>query len=348
MRSQRQPVCYHPTLKFTKTMWKILLPLILLTGLVNAQAAKPGLLLVVSQGDQTLSIFDPDAGTKLAVLKTTGVRAHEVVASPDGKFAYLPIYGNSGVGKPGTDGRTIEIVDLEKRKITSTMDLGRPTRSHCAKFGPDGLLYVTSEVAQSIDVIDPHKKKIVASIATQRPESHMLVISSDGKRGYTSNVGNGTVTALDLAARKPYAVIPVADVAQRIALSVDDRWVFTADQKQPRLAVIDTSTLKVVNWIPLPAIGYGSAPTADGNWLLVALPSAKQVAVVDLAEMKVARTVAVPEGPQEILMRPDASVAYVSCNAAAKVAVIDLNKWSVEKTLDAGPGADGLGWAVSK
>ncbi len=39
----------------------------------------------------------------------------------------------------------------------------------------------------------------------------MFVISHDGKRAYTSNVGSGTVSVLDLAARKTVKVIPVAE-----------------------------------------------------------------------------------------------------------------------------------------
>ena len=62
------------------------------------------LLLVVNQGDQSMSLVDPDAGVAIGKVKTNEVRAHEVTASPDGRLAYLPIYGNSGVGKPGTDG----------------------------------------------------------------------------------------------------------------------------------------------------------------------------------------------------------------------------------------------------
>src|ERR1700758_1091741 len=82
-----------------------------------------GLLLVVSQGNNTVSIIEPGSGRSLAVIRTRGVRAHEVAVSPDGRFAYLPIYGNSGVGKPGTDGRTIEILDIKKREVTGSIDL---------------------------------------------------------------------------------------------------------------------------------------------------------------------------------------------------------------------------------
>src|SRR2546430_16217561 len=137
----------------------------------------------------------------------------------------------------------------------------------------------------------------------------MLAITKDGKRAYTSNVGSGTVTVLDLVHRKPVTVIAVSDVAQRISLSADDRWVFTADQKKPRLAVIDTKSNAVSSWISLPSVGYGTAPTLDGKWLLVTLPSAGQVAVVDLDQMKAARTGPGSARPVANLLKPVQPIA---------------------------------------
>ena len=303
------------------------------------------LLLVANQYDQSLSIVDPVAGKKVGKVKTRGIKGHEVIASPDGRLAYVPIYGDSGVGQPGSNGQTIEVIDLATQKIVNTIDLGRPVRPHCPKFGPDGLLYVTAELDNAVDIVDPRSQKRIASIATERPEAHMLAITKDGKRAYTSNVGSGTVTVLDLVHRKPVTVISVADVAERISLSADDRWVFTADQKKPRLAVIDTKSNAVSSWVSLPSIGYGTAPTSDGKWLLVTMPSAAQVAVVDLEQMKVVRTIPVSARPVEILLRPDQPIAYVSCMGAGEVAVIDLSKWEVSKTIKTAAGADGLAWA---
>lgn len=49
-----------------------------------------------------------------------GVTGHEVTASRDGRLAYVPIYGNSGVGQPGTDGTQLAVIDLAARKVTRT------------------------------------------------------------------------------------------------------------------------------------------------------------------------------------------------------------------------------------
>lgn len=306
-----------------------------------------GLLLVANKGDASLGIIDPHSNRQIAAIAEGGFTGHEVVASADGRTAYVPIYGNSGVGRPGTDGHNIVVIDIVSRKVIGDIDFRHGVRPHCALFGPkNGLLYVTTELDDSISVIDPRTLTIIDSIPTGQAESHMLAITRDGRRGYTANVGPGTVSVLDLEARKTVAVIPISPITQRISLSVDDRLAFTADQTKPQLAVIDTLSNKLKTWIPLPAPGYGTAPTADGRWLVVAVPRANKVAVVDLNHMKVAHTIDVPAAPQEILISPDGKLAYASCDASHKVAAIRISDWIVEKLIDAGPGADGLAWAI--
>jgi YVTN family beta-propeller protein len=301
---------------------------------------------VANKGNQTLGIVDPEAGREVAEIPEGGITGHEAAASPDGSMAYIPIYGDSGVGKPGTDGRTMAVIDLSSRRVVKTLDFDKPLRPHGAVFGPkNGLLYVTTELANSITVIDPKSLRIVSSIPTGQRESHMLAITHDGLRGYTANVGPGTVSAIDLVAQKPLAIIPISRQTQRISLSIDDRWAFTADQTAPRLAVIDTSANKVQTWIKLPTAAYGTAPTLDGRWLLITLPAANKVGVLDLESMKMARMVDVDKLPQEILVRPDGEVAYVSCMASGKIAAINLKSWNVDKLISAGPQADGLAWA---
>jgi len=105
-----------------------------------------GLLLAANKGNQTLGIIDPAAGSQLAAVPEDGVTGHEVIASPDGKRAFVPIYGNAGVGKAGTDGSLIRVIDIAARQITDTIDFGKGVRPHCPMIGPkNGLLYVTTE-----------------------------------------------------------------------------------------------------------------------------------------------------------------------------------------------------------
>jgi YVTN family beta-propeller protein len=331
----------HPKLRSALAFAALLSPACLLRA-----AGSSGFLLVANKGNETLSIVDAATETQVAAVSEGGRTGHEVAASPDGRRAFVPIYGSSGVGQKGTDGQLIRVIDLGTRAIVGTIDFGKGVRPHRPIFGPmDGLLYVTTELEQSVTVIDPATLKIVGSIPTGEPESHMLAISPDGRRGYTANVKSGTVSVLDLVARKLLTIIPVDTITQRISVSVDGRWAFTADQTKLRLVVIDTATNAISTSIPLPGLAFGTTPTPDGRWLLVALPAVKMVGLVDLATMRVVKTLDVPKAPQEILVRPDGEVAYVSCDAVGQVAVINLKDWKIEKLVDVGPVADGLAWA---
>jgi DNA-binding beta-propeller fold protein YncE len=316
----------------------------------DSSSSKPtasGTLLTANKGGRSLGIIDPVAGKELAEVPEGGITGHEVIASPDGAVAYVPIYGNSGVGKAGTDGRNMVVIDIASRKIVGDVDFGHGVRPHCPVFDRTrGLLYVTTELDQTISIIDPKTLKIVGTIPTGQPESHMFAMSHSGHRGYTANVGPGTVSVLDLDAKKTLTVIPISKETQRISVSPDDSMVFTSDQTKPQLAVIDTATNKVKAWVELPGFGYGTASTKDGRWLFVAVPPANKVAVVDLKTLKVAHVIDVPAAPQETLVRPDDKVAYVSCDKSHQVAAISLADWSVT-LIDAGKGTDGLAWAAS-
>src|ERR1043165_6212788 len=141
----------------------------------DATTPSGGFLLVANKGNNSLGIIDPVAGKQIAEVAEGGITGHEVAASPDGKFAYVPIYGNSGVGQPGTDGTNMVVIDLASRKIVGNVDFGKGVRPHCPKFGPkNGLLYVSTELDHSISIIDPASLKIIGTIPTTQAESHMF------------------------------------------------------------------------------------------------------------------------------------------------------------------------------
>ena len=92
----------HHILKlyFVKIILSRLLILAVLASLpLQAAQSSKGFLLVANKGDQTMGIIDSDAGRQIATVAENGVTGHELVASPDGKLAFVPIFGNAGVGK---------------------------------------------------------------------------------------------------------------------------------------------------------------------------------------------------------------------------------------------------------
>jgi DNA-binding beta-propeller fold protein YncE len=304
-----------------------------------------GLLVVANQGDHTALIVDPQTRSQLAKI-TVGVNGHEVAVSKDGRFAYVPIYGNAGVGKPGTDGASIDVIDLASQKLSTTIDLGKPLRPHQPLFASDGSLYVTTELDNAISKVDPAAKRIVAEIPTGETQSHMMALTPDAQRAYTANVSTGTVSVLDLVIGNLITKISVANHVQRISIAPDGKHVFTHDQDKPRIAVIDTATNRISRWIDVPDTAYGSAVTPDGRWLIAVLPNANRALAIDLNTWQVAKTFDTPNHPGEVLIRPDGAVAFISCMPAGKIAVLDLTSWTMQPNIDLTPGVDGMAWAA--
>ena len=127
---------------------------------------RPGVLLAVNQGEATLGIVDPQEGKQIAAIAEGGVTGHEVATSFDGKLAYVPIYGDSSVGEPGTDGRELVVIDIGSRKVVQRFDFGHGVRPHCAVMSPnDGLLYVTTELNRTVSEVSDSAPAVSPTIA---------------------------------------------------------------------------------------------------------------------------------------------------------------------------------------
>jgi DNA-binding beta-propeller fold protein YncE len=310
-----------------------------------APTSTQGFLFIANQGDHTALLVNLDS--KQVVNKTgVDINGHEVAVSADHRYGFVPIYGNSGVGKPGTDGSTVHVVDLRTGRTARLIDLGKPVRPHCAKFGPDGMLYVSAELSNALYIVDPTAGTVVGEVTTGATESHMFVLSPDGHRAYTSNVGEGSVSVLDLQKRSLVTVIAVAKKVQRISISTDGRFVFTHDQDAPRIAVIDTASNKVVRWIELPASVYSSTPTPDGKLLIANAPSGK-LFVIDLSSEKVVGTHSVPEAIGEIAIDASSSHGYLSTPQAGTIEVLDIRAGKLDSPIVLSKGVDGLVWLPS-
>jgi YVTN family beta-propeller protein len=308
-------------------------------------------LLIVTQRDQTFHVYDPDTLAEIVSVKEdAGTDAgHEVIATTDGKTAFVPLYGNSGVGKPGSDGDHIQVFDIASAKPTGTITFPHGVRPHKPLWDTHtGMLLVTTEVDRTVSIIDPKTMKVVGSIPTGAEQSHMITLLPDGKKLYSANVGPGTVSVMDVPGRKFLKTIPISSNTQRISNSNDGRWVFTADQTAPELVAIDTKTDTVSKRIKLPAVGYGTTPTVDGRYLLVTMDSQPAIAVVDMKTMEVVRSIETPKGINEVVVTPDGKSAYATSAKTDHLVKIDLGTFTVTKDVTTGKFPDGLWFAAAK
>jgi YVTN family beta-propeller protein len=162
--------------------------LLFVATLVVAQSTPKAALLALSKRDHTLAIVDP--GTlKVLARVPVGNDPHEVVASSDGKTAYVSNYGGGAYN-------TLAVIDLVNQKALPPIDLGPLPGPHGLTF-VGGKAWFTAEAAKAFGSYDPATQKIDFILGTGQNRTHMIFVSEDQKRIITTNVSSGTVSIID-------------------------------------------------------------------------------------------------------------------------------------------------------
>jgi YVTN family beta-propeller protein len=141
-------------------------------------------LLVLNKGNNTLAIVDPVA-MKVVARAPAGRNPHEVVASKG--LAFISNYGGNN---------TLSVVDLAARKALPPVDLGALHSPHGLAVA-EGKIYFTAEANKIIGSYDPAAQKIDWLLGLGQERTHMIVVSKDGKKIYTSNVNSDTISVIE-------------------------------------------------------------------------------------------------------------------------------------------------------
>ncbi|MEO8962760.1 MAG: YncE family protein [Ginsengibacter sp.] len=306
-------------------------------------------LLALSKGDHTLAIVDATT-LKVLLRVPVGVDPHEVIASPDGKTAYVSIYG-------GGSFHEINIIDLVAQKPLLTVDTRPLFGPHGLAFA-DGKVWFSAEGSKAVGRYDPATNKVDWCMGTGQDRSHMVYVTADAKKIYTTNVNAGTVSILaspdkpsnDKSARHRewmQTVVPVSKGCEGFDVSPDGRWLWTASAGDGSIAIIDLSTNKVSSIIDAKVLGANRLVfTPDGKRVLVSSLREGYLYVIDVASHKEVKRIKIGKGGAGILVDPDGSRAFVGCSPDNYVAVVDLNKMEMVGQIDVGGNPDGLAWAV--
>jgi YVTN family beta-propeller protein len=339
------------------------------SGIVYAESTPRETLLVLSKGEHTLAIIDP-SNLKVVARVPVGEDPHEVIASGDGKFAYVSNYGSGAYN-------TLAVIDLVGHKALPSIDLG-PLR------GPHGLAFVggktwfTAEAAKAIGRYDPAQKKVDWILGTGQNRTHMIFVSEDLKRIFTTNVSSGTVSMIEKSTRTgppPGApprgmpgglagrhgpmgapggdwdetVVPVGRGSEGFDVSPDGKEIWVANAQDGTVSIIDIGSKKVTATLAANVRGANRLKfTPSGKLVFISSLSGSGLAILDSATRKEIKRVEIGHGAAGIQMQPDGSRAYVACTGDSYVAVIDLKTLKVSGRIDAGRQPDGVAWAVQR
>lgn len=128
---------------------------------ISSASVRSGVLLVANQRSASASIVDLATGSVTHLDVGTG--PHEAAISSDGRWGVVTIYGAQ------TPGNQLAVIDMARRSIARTIDLGNYRRPHDVTFLPRSTtrVAVTSEASQRVIEVDVEKGAVVGEVDTR-------------------------------------------------------------------------------------------------------------------------------------------------------------------------------------
>jgi YVTN family beta-propeller protein len=297
-------------------------------------------LLVLDKEDAAMAAIDVPSGKVLWTV-AVGEGPHELAATPDGRYAFASNYGTAS-----SPGHTISMIDLaahnERRRI-DVSPLGRP--HGLAVNG--GKLYFTAEANKTIARYDPAKDAIDWRFETGQNTTHMIVVSKDAKRIFTSNIGSDSISIIDAAPGGAWrqTVVGVGKGPEALELSPDGSQIWTAHSRDGGVTAIDAATKKVARRFDAGTKRSNRLKfSADGKYILISDDDAGDLVVFDAATRTLAKRIPLGKSPEGIVVAGDGSHVFVAVNGDNAVAVIDPKTWQVTARIAPGHGPDGMAW----
>jgi YVTN family beta-propeller protein len=287
--------------------------------------------------------LDPVSFETEVVLDGFPRTVHELLVVPEAGLAYVPIFGDGIHGRNPNPGHLLCIIDLEKRAHIGDIDLSPYIAPHTLRLGPDGMIYITCENSAVVAVIDPSTHKVVDAIDSGSTNGHRLVISPDGQRLYTENEEDGTVSVIDLPARKLLGKIETPRPLAGIAISPDGT-VVAVDDAQPSLFLIDTAAGRVTDEVRLegvPKAAQIARYAPDDSLLVVTSLNSDTVSLID-PSFRQQTAIKVGSQPMDMAFRGDE--LFVACQGDGSIHVIDIPKRRAKHSFRAGAGCECVGF----
>jgi DNA-binding beta-propeller fold protein YncE len=306
-----------------------------------ADAQVPGLtgtLVVTNKTPSTATIIDAASGRALATLPT-GNNPHEVVITRDGRTAVVTDYGTGNAP-------TLTVIDVPGKRVVRTISLGQYTAPHGIVYLPgDSLVAVTSERTNHVVIVAVASGEVRKAIPTNKRGSHMVAVTGDGRRAWTGDMGDHTVSELDVSSGTYIRSIAVPNQPEAINVTPDGREVWVGSNATGKMSVVDASSGSVTTAAEGVSWPYRVLFTPDNS--TVVLPDLRnhEVRFLERATRRELSRLSLPgAGPQGVTMTPDGRYLLESLSTQARVMVVDMRTRTVVGHIPAGETPDGIAY----
>ena len=309
--------------------------------------ARYGLIAVDKQGSNVL-FLNPETFAVERELNAFPPRPHELLILPDQHKAYVPIFGDGIHGDNPHPGHKIAIIDLHTRQVSGFIDVRPFVSPHTSRLGSDGYVYQCCENSAVILVIDPNSDQIVSKIAVPSHNTHRLTILPSGRKLFTDNEEDASITVVALADGKGEVIDTIAmpGPVNGIAASPTSPYLVATDGEQPRLYVLDTESHQLIDTLPLEGHQKASQITRfseDGSLLVVIGDQEPVISLFD-GELNPLGQVRVGNKPMDGCFSPDNRTLLIANEDDGTLSVIDIASLTVTATPSVGRGCEVLSY----
>ncbi|WP_312196392.1 YncE family protein [Epilithonimonas vandammei] len=300
----------------------------------NFVSAQSNYILALSKGEKSLIVLDYktlEVVSKILV----GEDPHEIITNPEQTFAYI--------SRPqmNASGHQIEIVNLKTLQHDKTIDT-------TPLYIPHGLVYrenqlwFTAQGSKAVAVYDIHKNQTEQIFGTGQDFTHLLYVTPDGNRFYTTNVESGTVSIYEKKEIPPYmpptGVLPpnakprlewrqtLVDVgfgAEGFDVSKDGKELWTA-KPDGKIVIVDLENKKVKTEIDTKVLGlHRLRITPDGKTVCIVSVKTSDLLFYNFKNYQLEKQMNIGQGAG-IFMDASANRMFISCTPNNYISVIDL------------------------
>jgi len=306
---------------------------------MTAPAQEPTLL-VLLKGASALAFYTMEGQLQATV--PVGQHPHEMVVSPDGRFAYITDNGTMRIENPGRGGNTVSVVDIAARKRVDTISTGRYRRPHGIAYDARRhYLAVTTEAPDQLLLIDARKRKVIANFDPKGQTAHMVSFAP-GKSGseyaFVSNSGANYLSVVQLTTGMT-KTIPSGQRPEGSLVSPDGKELYVSNRESNTITIVDTERQAVINTLPTGKGPVRLGITPNGRTLVYALMHEKAIGFADMETRREKARLHVEGVPISLSVSADGKYAFASAEEQDTVYVIDVTGMKLIRKFQTAKGA---------
>jgi YVTN family beta-propeller protein len=320
---------------------RFLLAVTLLACLSPVHAQHPaglqGTLVVLNKNGHDASFIDLAGGDIIATLPT-GRGPHELVITSDGRWAIATDYAG---------GDSLTVFDVQNLEVARSIDLQDYPRPHGILLLPgEREVIVTSEASRNLVIVNFHSGEIVRAIGTEQQGSHMVALSEDGRRAYTSNGGSDNVSVIDVGGGGFQRAVTVPDRPEAITTNRagTEIWVGSNDEEVVTVLAAESGEV-IAQWSDF-EWPYRILLTDDERYAIIPDLGKQNLRFFDArSREELGRIDLAGARPEGVVLYPDDRTLFMALAGRDRVLVVDIESREILGEYPTGSAPDGIGYS---